>query len=342
MPPKPRCFVALAVGPDDTAAYYDRLVKPVLERNAITPVVISLRESNDDLNKQIIEQLEKCDLCIADLTYARPSVYFEAGYAQRSIPVIYTVRKDHLGRNQPDHERVHFDLAMKPLIRWSKPSDAGFRKRLEKRIRATFLKEWKGRRESDARLERARRAFSGLPLKERLARLRRHAIVTLRARGFRSWAAVRPSYESPFVGRIIRELSYSSYTLSSSRYERGTFVMVFVHAFHSPSKTELAQLAGTRDFGYQIGRSDIAPKRGAVHTFVFALKPVPPSRLDAALPNYYPGQPSGHYSRRDFIRLAGPGETVPFIAMLDCLSDIKSESEFRSSFEERVSHVGEV
>ena len=89
----------MAFDHDDTDALFERGILPVLRRNGVSPVIINRRESNDDLNNQIVQELDSSDFCIADLTYTRPSVYFEAGYAQRSIPVIYTVRADHLGRN---------------------------------------------------------------------------------------------------------------------------------------------------------------------------------------------------------------------------------------------------
>ena len=69
-------------------------------------------EHNDNIDTRIISQTEAADLVIADLTYARPSVYFEAGYAQRAIPVIFTARSDHFTErdNDPNGNRhVHFD-----------------------------------------------------------------------------------------------------------------------------------------------------------------------------------------------------------------------------------------
>src|ERR1019366_7075649 len=107
------------------------------------------RESNDDLNLQIVESLDSADFCIADLTYASPSVYFEAGYAQRAVSVVYTVRADHLGRSQSDDLRVHFDLQMKPLLKWRVPNDSMFRARLERRIRATALRAWRRAQDRD-------------------------------------------------------------------------------------------------------------------------------------------------------------------------------------------------
>jgi nucleoside 2-deoxyribosyltransferase len=46
----------------------------------IEPLRVDQIEHNDDIDDKIIELIKKCDFCIADLTYARPSVYYEAGY----------------------------------------------------------------------------------------------------------------------------------------------------------------------------------------------------------------------------------------------------------------------
>jgi len=93
-------------------------------------------EHNDDIDNRIIAEITEADFVLADLTYARPSVYWEAGYAQRSIPVIYTVRKDHLDRQTEDpcgHLQVHFDLRMRNIITWSTARDPTFLKRLRAR-----------------------------------------------------------------------------------------------------------------------------------------------------------------------------------------------------------------
>jgi hypothetical protein len=42
----------------DTDVLYERRIRPVLEGNGIVPVIIDRRQSNDDLNKQIMEQLD--------------------------------------------------------------------------------------------------------------------------------------------------------------------------------------------------------------------------------------------------------------------------------------------
>jgi len=43
----------------------------------IKPYRVDIIEHNDDIDNKIIELILKCDICIADLTYSRPSVYYE-------------------------------------------------------------------------------------------------------------------------------------------------------------------------------------------------------------------------------------------------------------------------
>ncbi|MEW6585731.1 MAG: hypothetical protein AB1442_08990, partial [Nitrospirota bacterium] len=81
----------------------------------------------------IISELDESDITIADLTYARPSVYFEAGYSHRKIPVIYTCRIDHLN-NEEDNLKVHFDVDRYKIIFWKHPEDKSFPSKLRARL----------------------------------------------------------------------------------------------------------------------------------------------------------------------------------------------------------------
>ncbi|NMB82923.1 MAG: hypothetical protein GYA14_14015 [Ignavibacteria bacterium] len=79
----------------------------------------------------------KSDFCISDLTFARPSVYYESGYAERNIPVIYIVRKDHFRQIDSDiygNFCIHFDLQKKNIIPWTEENTITFSKNLKKRI----------------------------------------------------------------------------------------------------------------------------------------------------------------------------------------------------------------
>ena len=132
--------MASAFGYRDVDGIFNKGVKPVLRQFGITPQRVDKIEHNDDIDDRIFGLLNKADLCIADLTYARPSVYYEAGYAAgQGKPVIYIVRTDHFHRraqteDPSDRLRVHFDLQMKNIIRWD-GSLSKFQTELTKRIR---------------------------------------------------------------------------------------------------------------------------------------------------------------------------------------------------------------
>jgi nucleoside 2-deoxyribosyltransferase len=117
----------------ETDKVYDNLIVPLLRKKKITPVRVDRQEHLDDINNKIISELKQSDFAIADLTFARPSVYYEAGFAQRCIPVIHTSRRDHF-HPKPDDKfgnfKIHFDLQMKNIIPWSNASDKNFIKNL--------------------------------------------------------------------------------------------------------------------------------------------------------------------------------------------------------------------
>ena len=169
--PAIRCFVAMAVGRTDTDRIYDKHILPTLRAAGIKAIFMGRLEHNDDIDKRIILEIEKCDFAIADLTYARPSVYFEAGYAQGKVrPVIYTAQADHL-RGRHDDEfgnfRVHFDLLMRNIIAWSSPKDSSFSRRLSKRIRKVIAPMLQQRQAAE-RSKAEELEFQRLPLVSRL------------------------------------------------------------------------------------------------------------------------------------------------------------------------------
>jgi len=240
----PTCFVAMAFGYDDTDALYETQILPVLKRNKFKAVIINRRQSNDDLNFQIFEQLEKADLCIADLTYTRPSVYFEAGFAQRKIPVIYSVRKDHLNKGQSEDRRVHFDLQMKPLITWNSPNDNNFALQLEARIKSTFLKDWSKKQKTNEKYETEEKKFRALPADDRLKYIRHDAIAAFKKLGFGKWSVHKRFgwnyWNSIFPRQSILDGKYNYVYGYKSIEDKHYFISI--QSFSSPTKTELVEL----------------------------------------------------------------------------------------------------
>ncbi len=331
---KPRCFVAMAFGRDDTNALYERKILPVLGRNHITPVIIDRRESLEDVNKQIIEQLGAADLCIADLTYERPSVYFEAGFAQRAGPVIYTARSDHIAPRSSSDGRVHFDLTMKPLIKWDSPSDRTFAKRLEKRLRAAFLNDWKRQQRASDELVTARHTFSKLSVTDRVRLLRRIAKNVLKQQGFGRWTYEKS--RDPAYGHLIWD---DATGFSVGRRLRGKHLtLVKVKALDSLTKRQIGFLyPELYQMELQMKLSDVIeggvrPASFTVHCLVIALQPISTARLESVLNNLPAGEHPGQYvvTAKLEDRSTDDRRSIPTVATLDCIAPVKSEAEFRA------------
>lgn len=129
----------MALGREDTDRVYDGAITHTLKSLGLTPRRIDRINHNDDIDDRILREIEHKDVvaAVADLTYARQSVYFEAGYAARGgTPVVYTVRRDHLASGSADACRVHFDLQMKNIIPWDDGRLGAFEKKLRARLRS--------------------------------------------------------------------------------------------------------------------------------------------------------------------------------------------------------------
>ena len=124
MPAKLRCFVAMAFGHKDTDAIF-KILRKTLGPLGINTQRVDRIEHNDNIDTKIISEIEAADLVIADLTYARPSVYFEAGYAQRSIPVIFHGQERSL---QGTRQRTRTATAMSTSISRCATSSLGHRR----------------------------------------------------------------------------------------------------------------------------------------------------------------------------------------------------------------------
>jgi hypothetical protein len=127
----------MALGKSDTRALFRKSIKPILLSAGIEPRCMTFIDHNDELNYRIIREIKSAHIILADLTYARPSVYYEAGFAERANPVIYSCRKDHFPRNGKtldENMMIHFDLQMKNVIGWSHPDDRSFQRALKSRI----------------------------------------------------------------------------------------------------------------------------------------------------------------------------------------------------------------
>src|ERR1700674_2278370 len=164
-----RCFVAMAFGHEDTDRWYQSTLKPLLRKHGLDPRRVDLITHNDNVDQRILQELGDADLVVADLTYARPSVYFEAGHAHgRKLPVIYTARSDHLSPfAKRDDLRVHFDLLMRNIIDWKPQRYGNFLGRMEARLNHV-VRPLRRDLEEKNRITAAAKAFTAMSQSDQL------------------------------------------------------------------------------------------------------------------------------------------------------------------------------
>jgi hypothetical protein len=349
---KPVCFIAMAFDREDTDALYEKQILPVLQRNHITPVIINRRQSNDDLNIQIIEQIEKADFCIVDLTYARPSVYFEAGYAQRSIPVIYSVRSDHFKCGQPDDLKVHFDLQMKPVIRWRDPQDISFSTNLESRIKKSLLKEWNYQKRIDDDLQEAIAQFENTPISTRLTQLRKAMISALRRQGcnISTWHSIKISHFGPkiadknYVGTTAQELIKEGILnpCASISNQNNIAKFVTVQSYINIMKSELKNLAHaySPNLLYNIFDGDLYKETNTIfiHHFILGLQPITADRIESVLASFMPvGKGKCYCIEREY-HVYNISNTRKYNSTWHFLAGIKSESQLKEVIKYQLSN----
>jgi hypothetical protein len=311
-----RCFVAMRFGDPQTDEVYDRLIEPVLGQLRTIPVRVDWINHNENIDVKIIEELRICDFALADLTFARPSVYFEAGFAQgRAVPVIYTCREDHLGHPKPDNTygnfRVHFDLLMRNIIPWKNARDFGFKKKLKARIAKVIRPLVRDQEEIEAK-RKASDTFSRLPMADRQSRLNQIAHARLSS--------------TPF--RAIEHEKFYFYVAKS----RGKQKVVQLGLFTSLWKNEIGLVYSDVQMRFlrfstrpRHGRKVTKPIHFRAHWVICTFKKLPSHRIHDALPYLSQSAASftgvSKYSERSN---AGDDENLT----IHILDDIESEEDF--------------
>jgi nucleoside 2-deoxyribosyltransferase len=317
----------MAFGHADCDTIYNRHIAPTLAGLGISPIRVDRRQHRDDLNNYIIRMLKDSDIVIADLTYARPSVYYEAGFAERTVPVVYTVRSDHLSWKHPDDsQRVHFDLAMKKIVSWDGPTDGTFAKRLRQRI-AYLIEPILKQVTQAARLEEERSDFLRRSISNRCALVRRAFESQLRAKRF--WA--RP------LGDLDTARSWElqpASVLVGAKLVKETCVLCVVVVGDSIGKKQIEWTLNGVSSSYLVD----APRKETIREYTdyyyfCSLRKLPDSRLTSLFPESEPTLDTGTYRIEKQSRLSQPRHVV--IALI---SPIESLLEARSSARKLIMH----
>ncbi|HXA19690.1 MAG TPA: hypothetical protein VN380_22085 [Thermoanaerobaculia bacterium] len=110
-------FIAMPIDPAN-AALEDVLdaIKEAASRCGIHAERVDEPQSNDRITDRILESIRKAEYVIVDLTDGRPSVFYEAGYAQglRKTPIYIAREGTHLEFDLKDYPVIFF-RSMKQL-----------------------------------------------------------------------------------------------------------------------------------------------------------------------------------------------------------------------------------
>jgi hypothetical protein len=257
----------------DTDELHFKLIKPLLRRQfGISAVRIDEVHHNKNIDERILREIEQANLILADLTYERPSVYFEAGYAEsKDIPVIYTCRADHFRRDAP--HQVHFDLRQRNIVAWTSPRDRRFGRRLLARVRHTIAPFLRAQRRDDTNRE-AEAAFAAMSPERRITSLREIGDRLLRDHGFTLYG------ESGFFG--------SSNVRRAYRKRRSAVETVHLVVPRGVTKKALHRLWM---WGFSDGSSAIEPskaRRTSRHVIIATESIVQRSRIEQVFQDYDP------------------------------------------------------
>jgi hypothetical protein len=125
-----QAFVAMWFTPEMEDLFVSGIV-PAVQHDGTKCVRIDLKEHNNKICDEIIQEIRRSKYVVADFTGNRGGVYFEAGFAHGlGLPVIWTVREDDLGK-------VHFDTRQYNHLVYKSKEE--LRVKLTNRIKATIL-----------------------------------------------------------------------------------------------------------------------------------------------------------------------------------------------------------
>ena len=305
------CFVACAFGKEDVDLIFDRAIEPVLTELGMRVNRVDRIEHNDDIDDKIIELIHTCDICVADLTYSRPSVYFEAGYfTGLNKPVVFTARKDHFTPKEKDvHgiERIHFDLQMKNIIGWSSTEHVKtFSKRLKNRLRYVS-NPIINRKATEQKEADSARAFRSMSQNQRLSSLSDTIQTHLKRNSWKPIAYHTDGYLQP--------RGYLSFK------KQEEILCIFVT--NSATKEYLKYVKHSR-IVYQ--HRDQLNSVQKCHILIVSLRRVPPSRIDDTYPEnqLLNKQTNTYYG----------GEKEKIKCYYHFISNVQSELTFSNAFED--------
>jgi len=128
-------FVAMAFRPELDSLYL--AIAEAITSAGFRPRRIDKHEYIGGVLDEIVAQIRDSRFLVADLTFNRGGVYYEAGFGRAlGIPVIPTCRADQL--QDDSKHRIHFDMQHLNVIGWKKGKLLELTRRLTDRIVAVL------------------------------------------------------------------------------------------------------------------------------------------------------------------------------------------------------------
>jgi hypothetical protein len=114
--PVKQVFVIMKFGDPVLDSAYQGAIKAVAEKEFKFPV-LRVDEIHDagQIPRQVLENIARSEIVLAELSGSRPNCYYEAGYAQAlGKTMIFSIREG---------EAIHFDLGAYRFIQWKTEED---------------------------------------------------------------------------------------------------------------------------------------------------------------------------------------------------------------------------
>ena len=118
-------------GDPELETVFERAIKPVIEDCGYKPIRIEQVQDSRIITEEILRYIRLSDIIVADLTYQKPTCYYEVGYAHAlDKELVLTIRKG---------DDIQLDLGGNRFIVWQTAND--LKEKLHLRIKAIKEKQ---------------------------------------------------------------------------------------------------------------------------------------------------------------------------------------------------------
>lgn len=123
-PSEKQIFVVMKFNDGILNSAYQRVIKPIGESFGYRIIRVDEIQDSGNINAQILENIAKSKIVLADLTGGKPNCYYEAGFAHAlGKEVIFCIH---------ENEKPYFDLSSNRFIQWG--TEMEYEEKLKERL----------------------------------------------------------------------------------------------------------------------------------------------------------------------------------------------------------------